>query len=227
VTTTFTFYGHAAIGIETAGIKILVDPFFSHNPAASTSAETVEADFILVTHGHGDHLGDAIPIAKRTSALLISNAEIANWATTKGVKSHGQHIGGGFTYPFGYLKLTNALHGSSLPDGSNGGNPVGFLLTTQDGQKIYLAGDTGLFGDMNLIGDEGLDLAAIPIGDNYTMGPTDALRAVEFLRPKIVVPIHYNTFPLLQQDANVWAKQVKEKTATKVKILQPGESLTI
>jgi L-ascorbate metabolism protein UlaG (beta-lactamase superfamily) len=227
VTTTFTFYGHAAIGIETAGIKILVDPFFSHNPAASASPDTVEADFILVTHGHGDHLGDAIPIAKRTDALLISNTEIAAWATTKGVKSHGQHIGGGFTYPFGYLKLTNALHGSSLPDGSNGGNPVGFLLTNLDGQKIYLAGDTGFFGDMSLIGDEGLDLAAIPIGDNYTMGPHDALRAVEFLRPKIVVPIHYNTFPLLQQDANAWAKQVEEKTATKVKILKPGESLTI
>jgi L-ascorbate metabolism protein UlaG (beta-lactamase superfamily) len=227
MTTTFTFYGHAAIGIETAGFHLLVDPFLSRNPKASISADIVPADFILVTHGHGDHLGDTVAIAKRTKALLISNAEIVSWAATKGVEGHAQHIGGGFHYPFGYLKLTNALHGSALPDGANGGNPVGFLLTTNDGQKIYLAGDTGLFGDMRLIGDEGLDLAAIPIGDNFTMGPADALRAVEFLRPRIVVPIHYNTFPLLQQDAPAWARLVEEKTATKVKLLQPGESLTI
>jgi L-ascorbate metabolism protein UlaG (beta-lactamase superfamily) len=227
MTTTFTFYGHAAIGLETGGFHIVVDPFFSKNPKASISADAVPADFILVTHGHGDHLGDTLAIAKRTQAMVISNGEIANWAAAKGIQSHGQHIGGGFHYPFGYLKLTNALHGSALPDGSNGGNPVGFLLTTNDGQKIYLAGDTGLFGDMKLIGDEGIDLAAIPIGDNFTMGPDDALRAVEFLRPKLVVPIHYNTFPLLQQDAEAWAKRVEEKTSTKVKILQPGESLTI
>ncbi len=227
MSTKFTFYGHAAIGIETSGYHVLVDPFLSGNAKASISADVVPADFILVTHGHGDHLGDAIAIAKRTGALLISVAEIANWAKTKGVKSHGQHIGGGYHHPFGYLKLTNALHGSALPDGSNGGNPVGFLLTTNDNQKIYLAGDTGLFGDMKLIGDEGLDLAAIPIGDNYTMGPADALRAVEFLHPRIVVPIHYNTFPLIQQDPVAWAKQVEEKTSTLVKILEPGQSITI
>ena len=140
---------------ETGGYKIIVDPFFSGNPAASDSAEAVEADFILISHGHGDHVGDAVAIAQRTGATIISVNEIAVWCGEQGVKSHGQHLGGGFKHPFGYLKLTLALHGSALPDGSNGGNPCGFLLTTNDGQKIYLAQDTGLFGDMKLIGEEG------------------------------------------------------------------------
>jgi L-ascorbate metabolism protein UlaG (beta-lactamase superfamily) len=224
---TFTFLGHAAIGLNVDGINILVDPFFSHNPSAAVSADSVAADYILVTHGHRDHLGDTLAIAKRTGATVISNAEISNYLTDKGLETHGQHIGGGFHHPFGYLKLTNAVHGSVLPDGSNGGSPCGFLLTTKNNKKVYMAGDTGLFGDMKLIGDEGLDLAAIPIGDNFTMGSADALRAVEFLRPKIVVPIHYNTFPKIQQDANAWARLVEEKTATKAAVLAPGQSLTI
>jgi L-ascorbate metabolism protein UlaG (beta-lactamase superfamily) len=227
MSTKFTFLGHASLQVETAGFTILVDPFFSHNSNAAFSADSLKADYILVTHGHGDHIGDSISIAKRTGATIISVAEIANWAAGKGVKTHSQHIGGGFHHPFGYLKLTNALHGSALPDGSYGGNPAGFLLTTLENQKIYMAGDTGLFGDMKLIGDEGIDLAAIPIGDNFTMGPADALRAVEFLRPRIVVPIHYNTFPVIKQDPFAWAKQVEEKTSTQVKVLSPGESITL
>ncbi len=167
-----TWYGHATLGLETGGFKLLIDPFFSGNPAATVKPEEVSADYILVTHGHGDHVGDTVAIAKRTGATAISNAEISGWLGKQGVKeTHAQHIGGGFKYPFGYLKLTMALHGSALPDGSNGGNPAGFLLTTNDGKKIYIAGDTGLFGDMKLIGEEGLDVAVIPIGDNYTMGP--------------------------------------------------------
>jgi L-ascorbate metabolism protein UlaG (beta-lactamase superfamily) len=227
MTTTFTFYGHAAIGIETHGYTLVVDPYFSHNPQASITADQVTADYILVTHGHGDHLGDTVAIAQRTGATIISIAEIASWAGRQGLKSHAQHIGGGFHYPFGYLKLTNALHGSSLPDGSNGGNPCGFLLTTLDGQKLYLAGDTGLFGDMSLIGEEGIDLAALPIGDNFTMGPADALRAVKLLHPRLVVPIHYNTFEYIKQDAFAWAQQVEAETPTRVKVLQPGQSLTL
>ena len=227
MTTKLTWYGHATLGLETGGYKIIVDPFFSGNPAASLSPEAVEADFILVSHGHGDHVGDGVAIAKRTGATVISVNEIAVWFGEQGVKSHGQHLGGGFKHPFGYLKLTLALHGSALPDGSNGGNPCGFLLTTNDGKKIYLAQDTGLFGDMKLIGEEGLDLAVVPIGDNYTMGPDDALRAMKLLQPKAVIPIHYNTWDLIAQDANAWAERVRKETSTKAVVLKPGESYSL
>lgn len=222
-----TWYGHAALGMQTAGKTILVDPFFKGNPAASTTADKVPADYILISHGHGDHVGDSVSIARRTGAVIISNAEICAWAGRQGLETHAQHLGGGFTYPFGYLKFTMALHGSALPDGSNGGNPAGFLLTTLDGKKIYLAGDTGLFGDMSLIGDEGLDLAVLPIGDNFTMGPADALRAVKLLRPQRVIPIHYNTFDVIRQDVQAWASRVRAETPARVEVLQPGESLAL
>ena len=221
-----SWLGHAVLRLKTEGFTLLVDPYLSQNPSATEAADTIDADYILVTHGHGDHIGDTVQIAQRTGATVIANAEICTWLGKKGVKVHGQHIGGGFTYPFGYLKLTMALHGSALPDGSDGGNPAGFLLTTKAGEKIYMAGDTGLFGDMALIGDEGLTLAVIPIGDNYTMGPVDALRAVKFLRPQHVIPIHYNTFSLINQDANAWAAQVQAETDTEAHVLQPGQSLT-
>lgn len=219
-----TFIGHAALELTTNGFKLLIDPYLQNNPTTSLSPDAAEADYILISHGHGDHIGDAVAIAKRTGATIISNAEICGWLRKKNVKVHPQHLGGGHTFPFGYLKLTLALHGSILPDGSYGGNPAGFLLTTNDGEKIYMAGDTGLFGDMRLIGEEGVTLAAIPIGDNYTMGPTDALRAVKLLTPEHVIPIHYNTFDLIKQDANAWAKTVQAETDAKVHVLAPGES---
>ncbi len=219
-----TWIGHATLGLDTAGYQLLVDPYIRGNPNAKADADTIEADYILVTHGHGDHLGDSIEISKRTGAMVISNAEISGWLQKKGVKTHGQHLGGGFTHPFGYLKLTLALHGSGLPDGTYGGNPAGFLLTTNDGEKIYMAGDTGLFGDMRLIGEEGITLAVLPIGDNYTMGPDDALRAVKMLSPKHVIPIHYNTFDLIAQDAHAWADKVEKETDALVHVLEPGES---
>ena len=229
--TQITWYGHAALGIATAGKQILIDPYFTGNPAANVNPDSLNADYILISHGHSDHIGDAPAIARRTGATIISNAEICSWFEQKQGHAHVRphHIGGGFNYDFGRVKLTLALHGSALPDGSNGGNPVGFLITLQDGKKIYDAADTGLFGDMKLIGEEKIDLALLPIGDNYTMGPDDALRAVKMLKPKAVIPIHYNTFDLLAQDAGKWAKRVKTVTQgkTKVVILKPGESYTL
>lgn len=223
----FTWYGHAALGLETDGQKVVIDPFLKGNPAAAIAPESVDANFILLSHGHGDHLGDTVAIAKRTGAMVISVNEIAVWLRNQGIEAHGQHIGGGFNYPFGYLKLTLALHGSELPDGSSGGNPCGFLLTTKDGKKIYMAQDTGLFGDMKLIGEEGIDLAVLPIGDNFTMGPDDALRAVKLIQPKAVIPIHYNTWELIAQDANAWAQRVQKETSTKAVVLKPGESYSL
>lgn len=221
------WYGHATLGLETGGYRLLVDPYFSGNPAAPISAERARADFILVSHGHGDHVGDTVEIAKRTGAMVVSNYEIAGWLESKGVKTHGQHLGGGHWHEFGYLKLTFAIHGSMLPDGSYGGNPAGFLLSTLDGEKIYMACDTGLFGDMRLIGEEGIDLAVLPIGDNYTMGPEDALRAVKLIQPKHVIPIHYNTWDLISQNADAWASRVEAETTAKVHVLKPGEGFTL
>ncbi len=227
MSTIITWLGHAALRLETDGYQILVDPFLTENPAASLAAGQVKADFILVSHGHGDHVGDTVKIAKRTHATVISNFEIANWLEKQGVKTHAQHLGGGYHHPFGYLKLTLALHGSALPDGTYGGNPAGFLLTTLSGSKIYIAGDTGLFGDMRLIGEEGIDLAVLPIGDNFTMGPDDALRAVKLIQPKHVIPIHYNTWSLIAQDAEAWGERVQSETSATVHVLKPGESLNL
>lgn len=224
MSTRLRWLGHATMYMETAGFKVLIDPFLTGNPAAAIRAEEAQADFILVSHGHGDHLGDTIAIAQRMGATVICNYEISEWLSKKGLtKVHGQQHGGGFNHAFGRVKLTLAFHGSMLPDGANGGNPCGFLLYLKDGKKIYHAADTGLFGDMRLIGEEGIDLAILPIGDNYTMGPDDALRAVKLIGPKRVVPIHYNTWPLIAQDAKAWAERVKKETKAQAVVLQPGE----
>jgi len=209
------WYSHACFLIEADQTKILIDPFVTDNPLSPVTADNVEADFILVSHGHGDHVGDTISIAKRTGATVVSNYEIQNWFANQGIESaHPMHIGGGFDFDWGRVKLTIAHHGSALPDGSYGGNPCGFLLTIQD-KNIYHACDTGLFYDMKLIGEEGIDLAILPIGDNFTMGPDDALRAVKLIEPKQVVPIHYDTFDVIKQDPQAWAIRVEKETDAK------------
>ncbi len=222
--TTVTFLGHGTFLVETNGTRVLIDPFLTENPSASMTAEEVPADVIILSHGHGDHVGDAISVANRTGALVIANHEIVEWLTGQGVTTtHAQHIGGQHVFDWGTVKLTIAHHGSMLPDGSDGGNPCGILLKLTDG-TIYHAADTGLFYDMKLIGEDGIDLAILPIGDNFTMGPDDALKAVKLIEPRRVIPDHYDTWPLIAQDAAAWAERVRAETSTEPLVLQPGDS---
>ena len=216
--------GHACLLIESDGKRVLIDPFLTGNPKAAAKPEEVEADVILVSHGHEDHLGDTLAIAGRTGATVVANYELGTWLKGQGLaKVHGmQHGGGCRVDPSVHVKLTLAFHGSTLPGGGYGGNPCGFLVTLADGSRIYDAADTALFGDMKLIGEGGLDLAILPIGDYFTMGPDDALRAVKLLQPKAVLPIHYDTFPPIQQDAHAWADRVNEETSARAFVPEPG-----
>jgi L-ascorbate metabolism protein UlaG (beta-lactamase superfamily) len=223
---TYIYYGHGTHGLQIGDHKIVIDPYFNNNPAAKVKVDDVEADFILVTHGHSDHVEDVEALANRTGALVISNNKIATWFEKKGLQTFGQNIGGGKHHPFGHLKLTQAIHGSDLPDGSDGGFATGLLITTGGNNRIYFAGDTALFGDMKLVGEEGINLAVLPIGDFYTMGPDDALRAVKLIEPKNVVPCHYNTWPQLAQDGEAWAKSVEKETRAKAHVLKGGDTLT-
>jgi L-ascorbate metabolism protein UlaG (beta-lactamase superfamily) len=224
MTTSLTWLGHSAWQLETAGKCVQIDPFLTGNPVAAVKAEALAADFILVSHGHADHVGDTIAIAQRTGATVIANFEITEWLHKQGVKKlHAMNTGGGRAFSFGHLKLTIAQHTSMLPDGANGGNPCGFLIRLADGRKIYHAADTGLFLDMQLIGQEQIDLAILPIGDNFTMGPDDALRAVRLIQPKRVIPTHFGTWDLIAQDAVHWAARVKTETSAEAIVLKPGE----
>src|SRR5262245_17137486 len=220
--TRLRWLGHSCLWIESDSHRLIVDPFLTGNPKAAAKADELSPQFILVSHGHGDHLGDTIAMAHRCNPTVICNYEISEWLAKKNVTTHGMQHGGGYKFPFGYCKLTLAFHGSMLPDGSNGGNPCGFYIRFNDGKTIYDAADTGLFGDMKLIGEEGIDLACLPIGDNYTMGPDDALRAVKLLAPKKVMPIHYDTFPLIAQNAAAWAVRVQKDSSVVPVVLNPG-----
>jgi L-ascorbate metabolism protein UlaG (beta-lactamase superfamily) len=218
----FRWLGHSAFTMDIDGHQVVFDPFLTGNPLAAATPDEIEAELILLTHAHGDHLGDTVAIAKRTGATVISNAEIAGWMGKQGVKGHGQNTGGSYDHGFITVKQTIAFHSSSFPDGTYGGNPNGFIVTTRNRQRIYFAGDTALFSDMQLIGEAGIDVAFLPIGDNFTMGPEDALQAVKLIRPKFVVPMHYNTFTLIAVDVAGWANRINNETGAQPIILDPG-----
>jgi L-ascorbate metabolism protein UlaG (beta-lactamase superfamily) len=227
--TIITWFGHNAWSIQVAGSTLLVDPFLNDSPTSPVKADAVEANYILLSHGHGDHLGDTIPIAKRTLATVITNFEVGEWLKKKGVagdKVIGLNPGGGIEQPFGHVKFTIAHHSSSLPDGAYGGVPGGFLLRLADA-RVYFACDTSLFLDMKMIGSGGLDLAVLPIGDKYTMGPDDSIDAIKLLNPKRVAPCHYDTWPPIHQDAGAWAERVRSHTAAEAIVLQPGGQISL
>lgn len=223
-----TWHGHATFTLDIDGSKVIVDPFFAgNNPVAKTSATDVAADFILQTHGHADHIADTVGLAQRTGALVIGNFEICNWISGQGHDNcHAMNTGGGYSFPFGHVKMTPALHSSGLPDGSYGGDPGGYVVTA-GGKRIYIAGDTALFSDMSLIGRLGLDVALVPIGDNFTMGPDDSLLALDYLKPKVVIPCHYNTWPPIAVDVEAWARRASVETEARPQVLAVDESFTM
>lgn len=225
-----SYYGHAAFGLETDGKKVLVDPFFTGNPAASTDAASMSADTILLTHAHNDHVGDAIEIAKRSGATVVATFELANWVASQGVENTiGGNFGGTVPFAGGTAKFVPAWHTSSYSSPGGivaAGVPAGYVVRF-GGKTVYFAGDTALFLDMQLIGDEGLDVAVIPIGDYFTMGPADAIRAAKLLRAKTVIPGHFNTFPAIQQDVDAWKQQVESETSSTVAVLQPGQTIDL
>jgi L-ascorbate metabolism protein UlaG (beta-lactamase superfamily) len=224
MTTKFTFLGHASWLIESAGLTIVLDPFLEGNPKAVKKVADITADYILVSHGHGDHLADAAPLANKNDAPLVTVVEIAEWfSANHGVKNAvGMNTGGTYKLPCCDVKMVQAFHSSGLPDGSYGGMPVGFVLTFPEG-KVYFACDTAVFGDMALIGQAGIDV----IGDFYTMGIDDSVLATQLVKPKRVVPYHYNTFPAIEVDDAEWSAKVKEQTASEPVVVQPGESFTL
>ncbi len=223
-----SWYGHATwlITVGAAGgQQILLDPFLTDSPTAPVKLNDLSVKTILISHGHFDHVADAAEIANRNDATVVANYEIATWFGKKhGVKNTiGMNIGGQTELDFGNVKMTQAIHSSQLPDGSYGGNPAGFVLTIE-GRKIYFACDTALFSDMQLIGNVGIDLAVLPIGDLFTMGIDDSIEAIKLIRPKQVLPTHYNTWPPIEQDANAWAKLVTAQTSAQPIVLNPGNS---
>lgn len=221
------WHGHATWQLQIGGASIVVDPFFDQNPSAKTKAADVAAQYILISHGHFDHIADAVAIAQRTGAQVLANFEVAQWLSQQGVPhTIGMNLGGQYQLPWGTVRMTPAWHSSTLPDGTAGGTPAGFVLEAE-GKKIYFACDTALFTDMSLIGNRGIDLAVVPIGDLYTMGIDDSLEAIRLIRPRRVLPTHYNTWPPIAQDAALWARRVKAETEAEPWIAEVGSPLEL
>jgi L-ascorbate metabolism protein UlaG (beta-lactamase superfamily) len=223
-----TYFGHSCFLVETSQARLIIDPYLNANSKSKVKARDVKCDFILVSHGHDDHTGDALEIAKNCNATIIANYEIAEYFAAKGAKTHAMNPGGARVFPFGKVKLTLAHHTSSLEAGLNPiylGAPCGFLICA-DGKVLYHAGDTALFLDMQLIGRAGIDVAMLPIGDNFTMGPDDAITAIDFLKPKVTVPMHYNTWPVIEQDAKAFAAQAAQHAQT-VRVMEMEESFEV
>lgn len=224
-----SFHGHSVVKIETNGTTIIIDPFITGNGTSDLKAAEVKADVILLTHGHNDHVGDTVDIAKANDALVVAPFELATYLGWQGVNTHPMHIGGAHEFDFGTVKLTQAFHGSSYTEEENQkivytGMPAGIVFKAE-GKTIYHAGDTALFSDMKLIGGQhDLNLAFLPIGDNFTMGPEDALIAAKWLEAERVVPIHYNTFPVIEQDASAFVKKVSKGEGI---VLHAGDDLTL
>lgn len=221
-----TYLSHSSFLLDDGEYKVLIDPYVSGNPNAPHKVEDIRADYIVLTHAHGDHLGDSITIAKNNDATIIAVNELANYVASLGAKAHNMHIGGAHKCPFGRIKLTIAHHGSSTSDGRYMGEPAGVIVTI-GGKNIYHAGDTGLFYDMKLIGDfENISCFICPIGDNFTMGIDDAVRAVGFVNPNLSIPMHYNTFPIIQADPYEFVDKCNAigKNAT---VMEYGETINI
>lgn len=220
---TLKYLGHACFNLTDGNTSLLFDPFLTDNPFNIAQATQIACNYIFVSHAHFDHLGDTVEIANRTSATVISTAEIANFCASKGCKTHSMHIGGKHQFSFGLVRITPAFHGAGI----EGGHACGFIIKCF-GKTIYFAGDTSLFGDMALLGRlEEIDYAILPIGDNFTMGPDDAVEAVAMLKPKAVIPMHYNTWPLIAQSPELFKNTVETKLSTPVHIINPGGELNL
>lgn len=233
----FTWLGHSTFVLESNGSKLIIDPFITNNPLCALSPDDIDVQYILLSHAHGDHLGftndspagDTLAIAKKNGAKIVANFEIGNWFLANGIPAEQVwqgNPGGTMRGDWLDVKLTHAFHSSSFGDGTYGGQPNGMIIRA-GGVTIYNAGDTSLFKDMELFGDEGLDVAMLPIGDTFTMGVDDSIKAVKMLRPKHVIPMHYNTFDPIVQDVSAWGDRINRETSAQPIVIDPGQSYSL